>query len=147
MRIRRAAAALFGLTLAWTAALGAQTPAELDALAEQWEAAFDAGDMVSIVTLYTVDAERAPPGADLLVGPDAILADLGTYADLEIDITATGGMLGDEVGVTWGDYLILDEGAMVDEGRWMNAVMLTEDGWRIRRDIWNSTVPPPEGCM
>lgn len=147
MRMRSAAAPLFGLTLVWASSLDAQAPPELDALAEQWEAAFDAGDMVSIVALYTEDAERAPPGADLLVGGDAILADLGTYADLEIDITATGGMLGDEVGVTWGDYLILDDGAMIDEGRWMNAVMLTEDGWRIRRDIWNSTVPPPEGCM
>jgi hypothetical protein len=37
---------------------------------------------------------------------------------------------------------------MIDEGRWMNVVKRTDAGWKIYRDIWNSSVAPEEeGCM
>jgi hypothetical protein len=29
----------------------------------------------------------------------------------------------------------------------MNAVKMTEGGWKIHRDIWNSSIPEEEGSM
>ncbi len=148
MRIRAAVSLLFGLTLAWTTSLAAQTPEPLEKIAEDWEAAFNAGEIMKVVGLYTTDARRAPPEADLIRGHDAIMANLELLAGSQVKVAAAGGMLGDEAGVTWGTFEIWQGGQLVDEGRWMNAVKMTEGGWKIHRDIWNSSIPEEEaGCM
>jgi ketosteroid isomerase-like protein len=146
MRIRAAAALLFGLTLAWTTSLAAQTPEPLDQLLEDWQAAFNAGEFAKVAALYTSDARRAPPDSpELISGQDEILAAMAPFAGITIKLTSAGGMLGEEYGSTWeGDQ-------MVNKGRWMNAVKMTDGGWKIHRDIWNSSIPEEEeeegGCM
>ena len=148
MRIRAVAAVLFVLGLGWTNSLVAQAPTALEKVVADWEASFNAGELEKVAGLYTADAKRAPPEADLIEGQDAILAGLQMFADYKIKITAGGGMLGDDFGSSWGNFEIWQGDEMVDEGRWMNVVKQTDSGWKIYRDIWNSSVAPEaEGCM
>ena len=150
MRTRAAASVLFGLLLAWTTSLGAQTPEPLAQLVADWEAAFNAGDLDDVVALYTSDAIRAPPQEELISGPDEIKAGLEESAGLTIKLTTAGGLLGDEVGSTWGYYELSGTvgGESIEEkGRWMNAVMKTSDGWKIYRDMWHESEPAEGGCM
>ena len=151
MRIRAAAALLFGLTLAWTTSLTAQAPKPLEKLLVDWEAAFNAGEYAKVAALYTPDARRAPPDSpELISGHGEILAGMESFAGLTAKLTTAGGMLGEEHGSTWGTWEIWEGAQMVDKGRWMNAVTMTEGGWKIHRDIWNSSIPDEEeegGCM
>ena len=148
MRIRAAASVLFVLVLGWTSSLAAQTPTALEKIVADWEASFNAGELEKVAALYTADAKRAPPEADLIEGQEAILAGLGMFAEFQVKITAAGGMLGDDFGSTWGSFEIWEGDQMVDKGRWMNVVKRTDAGWKIHRDIWNSSVAPEaEGCM
>ena len=150
MRIRAATSVLFGLLLAWTTSLGAQTPEPLAQLLADWEAAFNAGDVDAVVALYTSDAIRAPPEEELISGPDEIKAGLEASAGLTIKLTTAGGLLGDEVGSTWGNYELsgtIEGESIAEKGRWMNAVMKSADGWKIYRDMWQPSEPAEEGCM
>lgn len=148
MRIRAAAALLFGLTLAWTTPLAAQTPEPLDQLLEEWQSAFNAGEFAKVAALYTPDARRAPPDSpELISGQDEILAGLAPFAGITIKLTSAGGMLGEKHGTTWGNFELWEGDQMINKGRWMNAVKMTEGGWKIHRDIWNSSMAEEEGCM
>lgn len=150
MRIRAAASVLFSLLLAWTTSLGAQTPEPLAQLVADWETAFNAGDVDGVVALYTSDAIRAPPEEELISGPDEIKAGLEASAGLTIKLTTAGGLLGDEVGSTWGSYELSGTTggeSFAEKGRWMNTVMKTADGWKIYRDMWHESEPAEEGCM
>ena len=144
MRIR-AAASLFLLALACTSSLHAQAPAPMEKLIKDWEAAFNAGDYAKVAALYTADARRAPPGADLIQGQAQIEAEMAPYAGIMIKLSAAGGMLSGESGVSWGSFELWQEDQMVEKGRWMNAVKMTEGGWKIYRDIWNSSLPEETG--
>jgi len=149
MRIRAAAALLIGLTLAWTTSLTAQAPKPLEKLLEDWEAAYNAGEYAKVAALYTPDARRAPPDSpELISGHDEILAAMESLGGVTVKLTSAGGMLGEKHGSTWGNWEIWEGDQMVDKGRWMNAVTMTEGGWKIHRDIWNSSIPEEEGgCM
>ncbi|MEJ2311347.1 MAG: DUF4440 domain-containing protein [Gemmatimonadales bacterium] len=149
MRIRTAAALLFGLALAWTTSLPAQTPQPLEHLLQEWQAAFNAGEYAKVAALYTPDARRAPPDSpELISGHDEILAGMEPLAGVTIKLTSAGGMLGEKHGTTWGSFELWEGDEMVNKGRWMNAVKMTDDGWKIYRDIWNSSIPEEEeGCM
>jgi hypothetical protein len=46
--------------------------------------------------------------------------------------------------IAWevGRYRLADsDGAPIDEGKYVVIWRLTPDGWRLHRDIWNSSVP------
>jgi len=149
MRIRAAAALLIGLTLAWTTSLTAQAPKPLEKLLVDWEAAYNAGEYAKVAALYTSDARRAPPDSpELISGHDEILAALESSAGITVKLTSAGGMMGEKHGSTWGNWEIWEGDQMVDKGRWMNAVTMTGGGWKIHRDIWNSSIAEEEGgCM
>lgn len=150
MRIRAAASLLFGLTLAWTTSLTAQTPEPLEKLLEDWEAAFNAGEYAKVAALYTADARRAPPDSpELISGHDEIMAGMAPFAGMKIKLTPAGGVLGEKHGSTWGNFEIWQGDQMIDKGRWMNVAKMTDGGWKIHRDIWNSSIPEEEAgsCM
>jgi hypothetical protein len=104
MRIRAVAAVMCGLLFAWTTSLPAQTPEPLTDLITEWEAAFNEGNTETVAALYTEDAVRVPPGEPLIHGHSEIVARMAEYAGWKIKLTATGGMLGTEIGATWGEY-------------------------------------------
>ncbi len=147
MRIRAVAPVMLGLLFAWTIPLPAQTPEPLTDLIAEWEAAFNAGNAETVAALYTEDAVRVPPEAPLIHGHSEIVARMAEFAGWKIKLTATGGMLGTEIGTTWGEYKLWGtvEGEDVSiNGRWMNAVKSTDAGWKIHRDTWHLSEPSSE---
>jgi uncharacterized protein (TIGR02246 family) len=135
-----AACVLLGISAA-TANLSAQeAPGPLAELVEAWEAAFNAGDAAAVAALYTEDPVRIPPEEAIIRGREEIQANIEAFAGASIEITAYGGLLGEDVASTWGVYELsgtVGGEAISQRGRWMNAVKKTEDGWRIHRDIWH----------
>ncbi|MBK5097336.1 MAG: nuclear transport factor 2 family protein [Gemmatimonadetes bacterium] len=121
--------------------VGAQeTPEPLDKLLDHWEAAFNAGDYAAMAAVYTDDAIRMPPGEELIRGPAAIAERSNQFAGFKIELNSYSGLVDGDLGTSWGTYKLVGkiEGEPVTiEGRWMNAVKKTADGWKIYRDIWH----------
>ena len=141
MKIRLVQAAVVALLLFIATSLQAQTPGALLKLDVDWETAFNAGDWDAVAALYTEDAVRYPPEMPPIMGRDAIRTDLALSAGMQISVTFVGGMLGDEVGVSWGTYEItgtVDGQAILEKGRYMTAVKKMPDGSiKVYRDIWH----------
>jgi len=131
---------VFTLLFSATALQAQQAPEPLQDLIDRWEAAFNAGDYAAVARLYTADGIRMPPGEDLIQGQDAIAKRSEQFAGFKIELQPYSGLIGDANGSTWGTYKLtgtVDGAPVTIEGRWMNAVKKTPDGWRIHRDIWH----------
>jgi uncharacterized protein (TIGR02246 family) len=119
---------------------------------ETWGAAYNAGDVETIVALYAPDALVMPPGAARARGHAAIRAYLtqavaqaqGSGVSLVMGAAQDVGVSGD---LAWhsGDYTVTDRksGAAVDSGNYLEVWRRTGDTWRIVRDIWNSARATP----
>ncbi len=120
---------------------GAQeTPAPLDGILNDWEAAFNEGDYAGVAALYTEDAIRMPPGEELIRGRAGIVERSQQFKGFNIDLQSYSGLVDGDLGTSWGTYKLtgmVDGKPMTIEGRWMNAVKNTSDGWKIYRDIWH----------
>jgi uncharacterized protein (TIGR02246 family) len=110
-------------------------------------AAVARGDAAAVAALYTSTAQALPPGGEAARGRDAIqkafqgMIDAGatnlTLSTLEVEAQ---GDAAHEVG-TWA--LKGKDGAAVDHGKYI-VIWKKEGGqWRLHRDIWNSSTPPP----
>ena len=141
MRRTLTAVASIMLFLGSASFVGAQeTPAPLDKLLEHWEASFNAGDYAAMAAVYTEDAIRMPPGEELMRGPAAIAERSQIFAGFTVELNSYSGLVDGDLGTSWGTYKLVGtiEGEPVTiEGRWMNAVKNTSDGWKIYRDIWH----------
>ena len=141
--MRRTLTAVASIMLLFGSAslVGAQeTPEPLDKLLDHWEAAFNAGDYAAMAAVYTEDAIRMPPGEELIRGPAAIAERSNQFAGFKIELNSYSGLMDGDLGTSWGTYKLVGkiEGEPVTiEGRWMNAVKKTSDGWKIYRDIWH----------
>ena len=119
---------------------------------KDWLAAYNAGDVDTIVAFYAADAVVMAPGAPAAVGSDAIRALIGegsaaaqaaglTLAPLDNDavgVSASGDM-------AWhaGGYTVSDaSGAVVDSGNYLEVQQNRDGHWLIVRDIWNSDRAP-----
>ena len=128
------------LLLSASALQAQQAPQPLQDLIDRWEAAFNAGNYEAVARLYTTDAIRMPPGEDLIQGQEAIAARSQQFAGFKIKLGVYSGLIGEANGSTWGTYTLngeLDGQPVKIEGRWMNAVKKTTEGWKIHRDIWH----------
>ncbi|NNG14887.1 MAG: DUF4440 domain-containing protein [Gemmatimonadales bacterium] len=141
MKIRLAQAAFVVLLLSIATSLHAQYPGQLLKLDADWEAAFNAGDWDAVAALYTEDAVRYPPEMPPIIGREAIRYDLAHSEGMQISVTVLGGIMGDEVGVSWGSYEITgtqDGQSFLEKGRYMTAVKKMPDGSiKVYRDIWH----------
>jgi len=104
-------------------------------------------DATAVAALYTSTAQALPPGGEIARGRDAIQKafqgeiDAGltnlTLTTLEVE---AHGDTANEVG-TW--VLKGKDGATLDHGKFI-VIWKKEGGeWRLHRDIWNSSTPPP----
>jgi ketosteroid isomerase-like protein len=141
MRRTLTAVASILLLLGSAGIVGAQeTPAPLVEILEQWESAFNAGDYDALASLYTEDGRRMSPTDGILTGRAEIAESNAPFAGFTIELGTYGGMLDNKIGSTWGMYQlsgVVDGEAVEIEGRWMNAVKMTAEGWKIHRDIWH----------
>jgi len=117
-----------------------------------WLAAYNAGDVETIVAKYAPDAIVMAPGTAAANGHDAIRAmiaeqsaamrDAGlTLAPLDNDTVAVS-VSGD---MAWhsGGFTVSDaSGTVVDGGNYLEVQQLIDGKWLIIRDIWNSDRAP-----
>ena len=117
--------------------------AQIEKVGQAWQKAYNAGDAAAVTALYTTDAKLMVPGAETGSGPKAIQKLLA--ADI-----ALGGKLAlttDDV-VGFGDYALetggwvttSPDGKHLDHGPYVTLYKKADGGWKIYRDIWNSSM-------
>ncbi len=115
------------------------------AVNQAFMASFAKGDAAGIAALYTDDGRVLPPNSDVLTGRDAVQAfwqmiiGMGLKsAKLE---TADLDVLGDTA-IEQGRYELGDgAGNIADQGKFIVVWKREGEEWRLRWDIWNSSVP------
>lgn len=126
--------------------------ADLKQGSRDWLAAYNAGDVETIVAKYSDDAVVMAPGATAAVGRDAIRALVTEQnAGREAAGVTLAALDNDTVGVSVsadmafhsGGYTVSDaSGAVVDSGNYMEVQQNFDGKWLIVRDIWNSDRAP-----
>jgi uncharacterized protein (TIGR02246 family) len=114
---------------------------------ENFMAASKRGDAAGLAALYTENGQVLPPNGDLVAGQGAIqifwqaVMDMGIQeARLEIvEVEAHG-----DTAIEVSTFTLHGEGGqLLDRGKYV-VIWKREDGqWKLRRDIFNSSMPPP----
>jgi uncharacterized protein (TIGR02246 family) len=140
--------ALAAVVLAGAAVSAAEdVRAAIETNNKAFSAAVARGDAAAVAALYTSTAQALPPGGEIARGRDAIqkafqgMIDAGatdlTLSTLEVE---AHGDTAHEVG-TWA--LKAKDGAALDNGKFIVIWKKEAGQWRLHRDIWNSSTPPP----
>ena len=146
---RRIAVGLLTLALASPVPAFAQAGAgnlraQIEKVGQAWQNAYNAGNAAGVAALYTKDAKLMVPGAE--TGSDG-----KTIQKLIAGDIALGGKLAlttDDV-VGFGDYAVetgrwvatAADGKHLDHGPYVTFYKKADGGWKIYRDIWNSSMP------
>ncbi len=119
---------------------------EVEAANEQFAAAFGAADAEALAGLYTPDGQLLPPNSDLVTGPAAIQTFWQGVMDAGVanaSLTTAEAIAVDSLAFEVGQYALADaDGNPIDEGKYIVIWRLTADGWKLHRDIWNSSQAP-----
>ncbi len=155
MKILRLAAVMAAALLALAGCQKSTDVAAFEAKSKadvrEWIAAFNTGDVDTVVAKYAPDAVVMAPGNPSATGHDAIRALVEKESDTiraagitlvvnDDDKASASGDLG------WhsGSYVVKDTtGAVIDSGNYMEVLQNIDGKWLIIRDIWNSDRPPP----
>jgi uncharacterized protein (TIGR02246 family) len=112
---------------------------------------FRKGDAAGVAALYTEDAVLLPPNSDMVRGRQGIkefwgaAMRMGVKAGVltTVEISGSGDMI-----CEMGKYVmkIQPQGQepVEDKGKYIVVWKRMVDGWKIHRDIWNSSMPPPK---
>jgi len=146
---RRITLGLLALSLALPVPAFAQAGAgnlraQIEKVGQAWQNAYNAGNAAGVAALYTKDAKLMVPGSE--TGSDGKTIQKLIAADV-----ALGGKLAlttDDV-VGFGDYAIetgrwlatAADGKHLDHGPYLTFYKKADGGWKIYRDIWNSSMP------
>lgn len=121
--------------------------ATLEEMQVEFETALNGDDPASTARFYAADAILMPPGASAIEGVDAIREFFsagmgGATIDLEIwEVHAQGS----DVALETGGYEITGaEGDHLDHGKYMVVWARADDGWKMKYDMWNSSMAAPE---
>ena len=107
--------------------------------------AFGRGDAAGLANLYTAGGQVFPPHSEIITGHDAIRAfwqgamDAGlTEATLDtVEVERLG-----ETAVEVGRYTLRAKGGQVaDAGKYVVVWKTEGGGWKLHRDIWNTSRP------
>lgn len=121
--------------------------ASVEAMQAEFAAAVNGDDPASAARFYTADAVAMPPGAAAIEGAEAIGEYFGAGmggATLELetwDVLAQGS---DVVFETGGYEITGSDGGHLDHGKYMAVLVRTDDGWKMKYDMWNSSMAPSE---
>lgn len=122
----------------------AQESTELEAAAQGWEAALNAGDLDAVVALYATDARLLPPNGEMAQGAEAVEDSFGGMIDagLQGELTTIEALVAGDLGHRIGTYkLMTGDGTLVDEGKYIEVWRKMDGEWKISADIWNSDRP------
>jgi uncharacterized protein (TIGR02246 family) len=114
---------------------------------KQFTDAFGRGDAAGLANLYTVGGQLLPPHSEVVAGRDAIRAfwqgalDAGlkdaTLDTVEVDYAG-------ESAVEVGRYTLRGEGGQIaDVGKYVVVWKSEGGGWKLHRDVWNTSRPAP----
>ena len=122
--------------------------AVISAATKKWEDAFNSGDAATIAAMMSADGQLFPPNGDNVEGREAIQAfwqgfiDTGVKGALEETEIAVSG----DLAYKTGNFRILDpDGSELDHGTYLEVWSRIDGTWQFHRDMWNSSVPLPEG--
>ena len=140
---------LLGITVSEGQPPQAETPtdvsAEIQLANDQFNIDFAAHDAAALANLYTPNAQLLPTNSDFVTGREAIQ----TFWQGAMDAGVAGATLtteealgADGMAVEVGRYeLSAADGSVIDEGKYIVWWQRTPAGWRLHRDIWNTSRP------
>ena len=120
---------------------------EIEARQVEFVAILNGDDPAAITRFYTADAVLMPPGVAVMEGREAIGEFFGPGmggATLDVE---TWDVIpqGSDVALETGGYEInASDGSHLDHGKYMVVWVRTDDGWKMKYDMWNSSMAPPE---
>ena len=140
---------ILGITLAACQPPLAEAPtdvsAEIRLANEGFTTAFAAQDAGAVASLYTSDGQLLPPNSDFVGGQDAIRTFWQAVMDAGVagaTLTTVEALGTDSVTIEIGRYeLSAVDGTTIDVGKYIVWWKRTPAGWRLHRDIWNSSRP------
>jgi uncharacterized protein (TIGR02246 family) len=145
---RRIVALAAVVLLVTSAPVAAQSPAEVQKVTDQYNAAFNKGDSKAVAALYTADALRVTPDGRLLAGRAAIEKEYVTafsgpnkggkltlQPGKSISVTA-------DVAVFEGLYEVTG-GKMPAKGRYVNTLVKQGGEWRLAAVTTIPEIAPP----
>jgi uncharacterized protein (TIGR02246 family) len=106
------------------------------------------GDAAALAALYTDDGQVLPPNAGFVTGQEAVqgfwqaVLDMGVK-EAELSTIEVEG-LGDTAIEISQFTLYGAESQLVDKGKYIVVWKREDGGWKLHRDIFNSSMPPPE---
>lgn len=123
--------------------------AEIVASADEWETAFNSGDVDRLVGFYTADAVVMPHGAKAATGTDAIRemiaqqSSAAQAAGLTLNIDGNAAGVSGDTAWHYGSYTFTDaSGAVVASGNFLDVRRNVDGKWLSSFDIWNSDQSP-----
>lgn len=135
---------LVTVALALTPAIAGESDHNEEML-KNWQAAMNAGDAKAIAAMYTEDALRMPYQAPAVQGREAIAKNIQETLDqgiTSVELTHGGSETHGKMGWAHGTYkLMTADGALAQEGKWMNVTKKVGGKWYIQADIWNTDAP------
>ena len=135
---------IVGVAACAPAPQGSQDSPEISAGAKAWNEALNAGDIESIVAMYTEDARILPPNAEIAQGHDAARKIFGSMIDAglggtlaTLEATAAG-----DIGYRVGTYVLeTADGTVADKGKYIETWRLVDGSWKISNDQFSSDLP------
>jgi uncharacterized protein (TIGR02246 family) len=117
-------------------------------LVEMYMQATNTGDIDTAVGMFAPDGRMLAPGSPPAVGPEAIRAALGGFAQMKPKLALApteeivAGDIAIEIG-TWSLEMQPQGGAPIsDHGNDVRVWRRDGDTWKLLVDIWNSEQPP-----
>jgi ketosteroid isomerase-like protein len=115
---------------------------EVQDLADEWSAAYNAFDGEALGNLYTVNAHLYEHGSPMRIGRDVIRAfwehDFGIENPMTT-LTVTHSVVGVDMMLVHGDYQVTDRKtkATLGEGRFAHIWHDVQGEWKLDQDLWN----------
>ena len=107
--------------------------------------AFARGDAEGVAALYTADAQLLPPNSEVITGQGPIAGFWRFVMGLGIKtvrLESSETTVGLEMAVEIGKYTLGDaDGNAIDIGKYLVVWKNDGGGWKIQRDIWNTSMP------
>ncbi|HSM09177.1 MAG TPA: nuclear transport factor 2 family protein [Gemmatimonadota bacterium] len=122
-----------------------EVTAAVEAASAAFAEAFSAGDAEAAAAMYTEDAVVLPPGSDAVEGraaiQEAMAADMAAMGDVVMTFETTEVQAMHRQALEVGSYTVEGaDGTHLDHGKFMVVWTHTDDGWKMTRDIWNSSM-------
>ena len=114
---------------------------------ENFMAIYKSGDAAALAALYTGEGQVLPPNSDFVRGRQAVQGFWQAVMDMGIkEARLETGEVEDhgDTAIEESTFALLGEGGQVlDEGKYIVIWKQEDGGWKLHRDIFNSSMPAP----